>query len=336
MPEPKISVIIPAYNAEKTIRRALEAVMKQDVSEPFEVIVVDDGSQDATAQIVRAFPSVVYIHQPNAGSAAARNRGAAAARGEVFLFTDSDCVPHPDWVRLMTAAFRDGGAGAVAGSYGIANPQSRLAAVIHDEIMYRHKQLMPDEPKVLGSYNFAVLRHVFQNIDGFDEGYRTASGEDNDLSYRLIGAGYKIVFARNALVDHHHPESMKRYLYEQYRHGFWRAKMYREHPQMSQGDDYTFWKDVVEIPLAGMASLLIVLSVFSGPGFVAAFLILIFILSLLEIFFSFNITRGLSRVAVLSVMMTLRAFARTFGFVTGTIKPFFAPEFWGLAEKQKP
>ncbi|MBI2467114.1 MAG: glycosyltransferase family 2 protein [Candidatus Rokubacteria bacterium] len=93
---PLASVVIPAYDAEATLPACLAALARQSLApERFEVIVVDDGSTDATAQVAeRAGVRVVRL-PANAGPAAARNRGAQAARGEVLVFTDADCEPTP-------------------------------------------------------------------------------------------------------------------------------------------------------------------------------------------------------------------------------------------------
>ena len=115
--KPWVSVVVPAYNAESSIALCLEALMQQDYpGNLFEIIVVDDGSADATAHIVQGFP-VRYVYQKNAGPAAARNHGAQKAAGEILLFTDADCVPDPDWVEEMVLAFRNPSIAAVKGAY---------------------------------------------------------------------------------------------------------------------------------------------------------------------------------------------------------------------------
>ena len=247
-----VSVIIPAYNASATIGQALNALSRQNCFQPFEVIVVDDGSSDKTAEIVASFPSVRYIRQDNAGPAAARNHGARLAQGEYLAFTDSDCIPHEDWISQLMSGFSQPHVGVVAGSYGIANPKSRLARGIHKEILWRHQHLMPDFPNSFGSYNFCVRKNVFDAVGGFNTAYRTASGEDNDLSYKITGSGWRIYFERKAFVDHYHPTRVVKYLKEQFRHGFWRLKMYMDHPRMMRGDGYTYWKDIIEMPLAAV------------------------------------------------------------------------------------
>ena len=245
-----VSVIIPAYNAEDTLAAAIEAVCAQDAVARVELIVVDDGSTDTTADIVRRYPGVVYVHQDNAGPASARNHGARIAKGSILFFTDSDCSPERSWISKMLKGFAHESVSAVAGSYGIANTASPLARVIHAEIVFRHRVLMPDFPKAFGSYNVAIRRAVFEAAGGFNAQYRTASGEDNDLSYKIIARGGRIFFRRDACVDHYHQEALPRYLKEQFRHGVWRLKMYADHPGMMAGDGYTFWKDVVEVPVA--------------------------------------------------------------------------------------
>jgi glycosyltransferase involved in cell wall biosynthesis len=303
-----VSVIIPAYNASATIGRALEALSKQNCFQPFEVIVVDDGSFDNTGTIVCSFPSVKYIRQDNAGPAAARNRGAGLAQGEFLAFTDSDCIPHEDWISQLMAGFGQPQVGVVAGSYGIANPESRLARCVYKEILWRHCHLMPDYPNSFGSYNFCVRKNVFEAVGGFDTGYRAASGEDNDLSYKITQSGWRIYFQRQALVDHYHPALVAKYLKEQFRHGFWRVKMYQDHPRMMRGDGYTFWKDIIEMPL-GVCSLF-------GGVILLPFLIF-------EIICALIVMRCFFDGIFFGFVFLFRAFARLLGFSTGIMSLLF-------------
>jgi len=322
---PKFSIIIPAYNAEKTIAQTIRAALSQDTAEPFEVIVVDDGSTDQTARVVALFPEVKYLFQPNAGPASARNAGVKMARGEFVFFTDSDCIPHPDWAQKILPHFADPRVAAVAGSYSLANPAQGLAVCIHREILFRHNKLLPQYPKVFGSYNVALRRSVLDEVFGYSARYRHASGEDNDLSYRIIKAGYLICFEPLALVAHHHTTSVAQYLREQFRHGFWRARMYLDHPGMSRGDDYTFWKDAVEVPL----TLFIFLDVLffplcasvpqcpSAPGAGLLGLWAAGALLFLETLFTFRNIGFSRRAPFWAGVMSLRAFSRTLGFMTG-------------------
>jgi glycosyltransferase involved in cell wall biosynthesis len=241
-------VVIPAFNAETTIGKVVGAAQNQDLTEEVEVIVVDDGSTDRTAAKAQGAGAVV-VRQANLGPAQARNNGWRAAQGEVVLFTDSDCKPHRDWARKILAGFTNREVGAAAGSYGIWNPQAWLARCIQQEIMNRHAK-MGEFIRAFGSYNVAIKKEVLEKLNGFDDIYPRASGEDNDLSYRILEAGLTIAFRRDALVDHLHQERIFPYLKEQARHGYYRMLIYRTHPKMVTGDDYTGIKDIIEPPLA--------------------------------------------------------------------------------------
>jgi glycosyltransferase involved in cell wall biosynthesis len=304
-----VSIIIPAYNAEDTIADAIEAVRSQDFLGVIELVVVDDGSTDRTAGIVRGYPGVVYVHQKNAGPASARNHGARIAEGVILFFTDSDCCPERAWVSKMMKGFEREGVSAVAGSYGIANTASPLARVIHAEIVFRHRALMPEFPKAFGSYNVAIRRDAFEAEGGFNTQYRTASGEDNDLSYKIIARGGRIFFCRDACVDHYHQEALPCYLKEQFRHGVWRLKMYADHPGMMAGDGYTFWKDMMEVPLAA-AHLLIFL--WPAPVTVLFLGFLFF-----ELVFGVIIMGLRFEAFFAGYVLWLRSFVRTAGFFSG-------------------
>jgi glycosyltransferase involved in cell wall biosynthesis len=241
----KVSVVIPAYNAESTIGQAVAQSLAQAKGPmQVEVIVVDDGSNDHTAKVAESAGATV-IRQENAGPAAARNRGWKSSAGQVICFTDSDCVPSAGWIENLLEGFTNSQIGAVAGSYEIANTSSWLAHWVHREIKERHRR-MPPVIRAFGSYNVAIPRYVLEATGGFDPGYRQASGEDNDLSYRITKKGWIIAFRPQAKVAHYHPERVWKYLMGQYRHGFWRAKLYKNHPDMARGDDYTRLRDRLE------------------------------------------------------------------------------------------
>ena len=96
-----VSVIIPTYNGASRIGNCLDALLPQIAGRDAEILVVNDGSTDATASVVTSYPGVRLITQPNAGPAAARNLGAREARGTILLFTDDDCVVPQDWLSAI-------------------------------------------------------------------------------------------------------------------------------------------------------------------------------------------------------------------------------------------
>ena len=317
MPLPSASVVIPAYNCEKTIVHTLNALQTQTIP-PKEVIVVDDGSSDQTAALIKTFPEVKYVFQDNQGPAQARNRGAEAASGEILFFTDADCIPELDWIEKALAPFENQQVAAVAGSYNIANSNDALARCIHREIIFRHERLMPLYPRSFGSYNVAIRRRVFTQVGGFNPRYRHASGEDNDLSYRILKSEYKIYFERNAKVKHFHTTHIGKYLREQNRHGYWRVRLYLDFPAMARGDDYTFWKDIIEIPLAFIMLLFMVLAPFFEECLWITFGLGFLTLSV-QFIFSLMLGNNLSDSFMYAWVLWSRSFARAGGLSSGII-----------------
>jgi len=317
----KVSIVIPAYNAESTIGQAVaKSIAQAKGPMEVEVVVVDDGSNDDTVKVAESAGAMV-IRQQNAGPAAARNRGWKTATGQFICFTDSDCIPAADWMENLLDGFTGSQVGAVAGSYEIANTSSWLARWVHQEIMERHKR-MPPFIRAFGSYNVAIPRHVLQATGGFDPVYRRASGEDNDLSYRIIKKGWRIAFRPQAKVAHYHPERLWQYLMQQYRHGFWRAKLYKAHPDMTGGDDYTRLRDRIEpILVLGILgfSLLAVLGItrFMWPLF---FLLVLYCSIHLSWPVSWWLREGKADVLPYGGVTFLRGFTRTFGLGVGFLR----------------
>lgn len=232
-----ISVVIPAYNAEHTLAGCLQALKTQTLA-PDEVIVVDDGSTDRTAQVARSF-NVTLINQPNRGPAAARNAGVAAACGEIVLFTDADCEPDRRWAERMAEPFNDPGVDGVKGVYRTRQrePAARLAQF---EFEGRYLLLSRFETiDFVDGHAAAFRRKTFLEINGFDPAFPEANNEDVDLSYRLAAAGRRMVFQPEAIVYHHHPDTFRKYFQVKVRRGYWRMIVYRQHPGKAIRDTYT-------------------------------------------------------------------------------------------------
>jgi glycosyltransferase involved in cell wall biosynthesis len=296
-----ISVVIPAFNSEALIHRCLAACLAQEYSKHYEVIVVDDGSADQTGEIVKQ-TSARYIHQQNRGPAAARNTGWKHSQGDIICFTDADCAPEPEWLQKVNDVFKKEDPDAVGGSYTYTG-QSGLGKIIQQEIEARHGKIQ-GPTDFLGSFNLAVKRSALKAAGGFNEDYKSASGEDNDLCYRLRKAGYKLWFDRDILVEHMHPWNFYNYLISQARHGFWRIKLYKDHPGMAKGDDYAGLRDFILPPL----SILAVLILTSGR------LLYFFIALILLIILSMRRDPGLAYI------IFIRSFFRGSGMVAGLVK----------------
>lgn len=235
----RYSVIIPAFNAGKTLSDTLVALKQQSISPAeYEVIVVDDGSTDETAALARRF-GANCISQPNRGPAAARNYGVRVARGEIILFTDADCVPDRDWIRQMTLPFRNERMVGVKGAY--RTRQTELAARFAQAEFEDRYDLLKKVAAIdmVDTYSAAFRREVFIKIGLFDESFPVANNEDTELSYRLCAASYFLEFNPEALVYHRHLDSFAKYLRLKFKRGYWRIVVYRNYPGKAFKDTYT-------------------------------------------------------------------------------------------------
>ncbi len=135
-----ISVIVPFYNEEGYLERCAQALLAQDYpKERYEVIMVDNNSSDGSAEIVRRYPGIKLLSEGLQGDFAARNRGLAAAKGNLLAFTDSNCAPEKDWLRGIAAAMLDPSLGIVLGRVQFAcdsPPLSMMAAYESEKTAY--------------------------------------------------------------------------------------------------------------------------------------------------------------------------------------------------------
>jgi lipopolysaccharide/colanic/teichoic acid biosynthesis glycosyltransferase/glycosyltransferase involved in cell wall biosynthesis len=267
---PQVSVVVPAYNAADTLSLCLSALARQDFpAEDYEVVVVDDGSTDATADVARR-SGVRVFSQPNAGPAAARNHGAQEARGEFLLFTDADCAPVPGWVRALTAPFADP---QVAGAKGAYLTQQRSIVPRFTQVEYedRYDRMAAVESiDFVDTYSAAYRRDIFLANGGFDAIFPTASVEDQELSFRLAEKGYRLVFAPEAQVYHRHNSTLRAYARRKFYIGYWKALLARWHPGRMVKDSHTpqalkLQMLLVAAVLAGLM-LTLVASLLRGPA----------------------------------------------------------------------
>jgi glycosyltransferase involved in cell wall biosynthesis len=225
---PNVSVVICAYNAESTMEACLQSLLQLRYPN-FEVIVVDDGSKDATREIAERFPFRV-IHQENKGLSVARNVGIEASSGEYVVFTDSDCVVDPDWLTYLIGAMGRHG-WIAAGGPNLPPPEhSRVpACVAVAPGGPTHVLVNDDVAEHIPGCNMAFRRDVLRDVSCFDHIF-TAAGDDVDLCWRLQNRGLQIGFSPAAMVWHFRRNTVGAYLRQQRGYGKAEALLYFKHP----------------------------------------------------------------------------------------------------------
>ncbi|MCS7173069.1 MAG: glycosyltransferase family 2 protein [Armatimonadetes bacterium] len=237
------SVVIPTYNRANTLRLTLRSVLAQQAEIPYEVIVVDNNSADRTREVVeeleRGAPVPVrYVLEPVQGSSAARNAGAAAARGGIVAFLDDDVVAQPDWLMALAGAYAQvPDAWAVGGRVTLRfsgplpawlSPLDGLVASYLSEQDLGDGLLRIEYPRGLISANLSVRREALERVGGFSGrlgrfGNRLLSGEDLELCRRIQRAGGEVYYCGGACVAHLvTPERLTRAFFR--RRAYWQGR----------------------------------------------------------------------------------------------------------------
>ena len=222
----KISVIVPAYNVKKTLSRLLDSLSHQSCKD-FEVIVVDDCSQDNTCQVAESYDCTLVRLPRNRGPASCRNVGAKKAVGDIFLFTDSDCRVEWNWIERIEERFLQNDIDAVMGkvvlmpSTLLGDSISALGFPAGGAIGF--DKIWKVDPKgftnSLSTCNCAIRKDVFEEVGGFDESFPFPGGEDTLLAYDLRKFNYRIKYCPDVVVYHAARDSFRDFVKWQFRRG---------------------------------------------------------------------------------------------------------------------
>jgi GT2 family glycosyltransferase len=238
-PWPRISVVVCSYNGARTIRQCLDGLMRLDYPD-YEVIVVNDGSDDATPEIAGQY-GVRLINKRNHGLSHARNTGLAAATGAIVAYIDDDAYPDPHWLRYLAAAFLDSGHVGVGGP-NVPPPEAGEVAqcVANAPGGPVHVLLSDREAEHIPGCNMAFRRSALTAIQGFDPQFR-AAGDDVDVCWRLQERGGTLGFHPGALVWHHRRASVGAYWRQQRGYGRAEAMLERKWPEKYNRAGHLVW-----------------------------------------------------------------------------------------------
>lgn len=198
-----VSVVIPHLNQAFALRRCLKALVEQQgVTNPVEIIVVDNGSTSPPVDICASFPGVMLLHQAEPGPGPARNLGVAAASGDIFAFIDADCVASPGWLSAIERRFASSPDAAIlGGNVRILCEDARrptLLEAYESVFAFRMKEYI-EKQGFTGGGNLAMRADVFRAVGEFG-GIDIA--EDTDWGKRASSLGYCIRYEPDMVVYH--------------------------------------------------------------------------------------------------------------------------------------
>jgi len=254
---PKISVIIPAFNAEKTIAKTLESLEKQAFRQ-FEAIVVNDGSADKTEEIAESFNFAKVISQKNMGISASRNIGAKNANAEIIAFLDADAWVEEKWVEKMLNAFKEKNVFCACGEYS-----SETNGLIEADFF-----AFTIASSSFQGYNIAFRKKEFLGFGGFNEAFKYS--EEPEFFFRVFGEGKKL--KQIDALSVHSGYSLNERLKKNFEYSKWDAKTLKRHWKAIAGNPVNFFgnapENIKNITLFYFISIVSFFLLFFNPLFV--------------------------------------------------------------------
>jgi glycosyltransferase involved in cell wall biosynthesis len=245
-----VSFVIPVRNGARWLDEVLTRVYAQGDGRPLEVIAVDDRSADGSRAILERWAQargLRLLEGEGRGAAAAINLAISQAGQPIVCQVDQDVLLEPGWmVALASELERAPDVAAAQGWYLTPRDAGVLARAMGCDLEERYLRIEGDALDHVCSGNSAYRRSALEAVGGFDAtlGY----GYDNDLSYRLTAAGYRLVFRRDARSIHRWRERLGAYLRQQYGVGYGRLEVMRRHPRRLSGDQVSGLRMILHVP----------------------------------------------------------------------------------------
>jgi glycosyltransferase involved in cell wall biosynthesis len=234
------SVVIPTWNRLDMLVRVLDALEAQVDAPPFEVIVINDGSTDATEATVAGRKGITFRTQPNGGPGRARNHGVSLASGRFVVFIGDDTVPEPRFLAEHARIHRESNDDPLVACLGYTGwpPGERVTAFmdyINDYgLQFGYKLIKHGEVVPFNFFytsNISIDRQLLVE-QPFDTTFPSAAWEDIELAYRLDARGLKIRYNERAVTRHHHPMTVDSFARRQYTVGKSGAIFFQKHPEL--------------------------------------------------------------------------------------------------------
>ncbi len=248
-----ISIVIPVYNAEKTLENCIKSVLLQDFSKEYEIIIIDNNSTDKSIEIAKRYP-VKIIKEKKQGPAAARNRGLKIAKGKYVAFLDADCVASNKWLENLYNSFiSNSNISCVGGKLEPAKPNnlieeySAFRKILSQERVFKNT---PYSPPFLLSANMMIKREIGLKLNGFDE--NLFIGEDADFCWRIVKSGGKLYYAKKAIAYHYHRSNLKSFLKQTFSYGYGHTLLLKKYSKEFNKSIFIDIKPYLSIPYAAV------------------------------------------------------------------------------------
>ncbi len=317
---PKYSVIVPVYNRPNETEELLSSLSKQSFTD-FEVVLVEDGSQQKSELVAQQFKQldIRYFFKPNTGPGDSRNFGMQQAKGNYFLFFDSDCVIPPDYFQQLESSLSErkldafGGPDAAHESFTDVQKAINYAMTSFfttGGVRGGKKQLDKFQPR---SFNMGFSREVYEKVGGFSDIH---PGEDPDLSYRIMDAGFDVGLISECFVYHKRRIDFEKYFRQVYKFGVVRVVLNKWHPRRTS--------PVFLLPTLFLLGSVAIFGAAIGLHYLALAPVVFFSLLI------FSDCLRLTHSFKIASMAVLAAFIQLYGYGYGYLK-----SFWLLSVLQK-
>lgn len=244
----KFSIVIPAYNEEKCIGECLDAIL-QGSELPEEIIVADGRSKDHTRQIAASRERVKVLDNPKGHAAGGRNVGIKAAKGDVIVFIDADCIPDRDWLREIRKAFEEDdidGLGTYIEPAPAANEYEEFWGKLSLQILmsYGHEPYYVTEKTLNQAFitaSCAYKKKLLCKIKGFNNFFAN-NAEDIDICWRALDAGARLKYVPTAKISAHSPQDLSGIKRKSFRNGVSSSKLQKVYSDSKINFDKNLYK----------------------------------------------------------------------------------------------
>lgn len=242
--QPQYSFVIPVFNRPQEIEELLDSMTKLDFNKGFEVVIVEDGSTETSAEVIKRYSEtllITYLVKENTGPGDSRNYGMAGASGNYFLILDSDCLLPVNYLKAVDDFLNQEFVHCLGGADAAHPSFTRLQKAINytmtsylttGGIRGSKKSIQQFEPR---SFNMGLSKVAFEKTGGFGDIH---PGEDPDLSQRVRKEGFRTAYIPNAYVFHKRRISWKKFYMQVKKFGTVRPILNRWHPNSAK---ITFW-----------------------------------------------------------------------------------------------